>query len=246
MNRVGRFELLRELGRGGFGVVYEGVDPASGTPVAVKVLEGLGLGSAGRSQLLGEAAALEEVVSPFTLRVLDVVDADGVLALVTDLVPGVTLRRILDTYGRLSGPDALRVLWGAGQGLAAVRGPTPVAVKAADPNSFGSVIGFSASPGEPALDGAPGENSPYAAALLKHFAAGGYSFGDVMTMVTEEVYLKTRAKQLPWTNSSLRRVLSFDAPAEEDTDPDQSAIRSERRKLLLTVTDAAPELQPLQ
>jgi uncharacterized caspase-like protein len=124
-----------------------------------------------------------------------------------------------------------------GHGLAAVRGPTPVAVKAADPDSFGSVIGFSASPGEPALDGAPGENSPYAAALLKHFAAGGYSFSDVMTMVTEEVYLKTRARQLPWTNSSLRKVLNFDAPADEDVDTDQSAIKSERRKLLLTIAN---------
>ena len=127
-----------------------------------------------------------------------------------------------------------------GQGLAAVRGPTPVAVKTNDPDSMGSVIGFSASPGEPALDGAPGENSPYAAALLKHFAAGGYSFGDVMTMVTEEVYLKTKAKQLPWTNSSLRRVLTFDAPAEDDGDADQSAIKSERRKLLLSIA-STPE-----
>jgi len=68
--------------------------------------------------------------------------------------------------------------------------------------------------GDHALDGAPGENSPYAAALLKHFAAGGYAFGDVMTMVSEEVYLKTKARQLPWTNSSLRRVLSFGTPVE--------------------------------
>ncbi|MEO8758914.1 MAG: caspase family protein [Devosia sp.] len=129
------------------------------------------------------------------------------------------------------------------EGLAAVRGPTPVASKAVDPDSLGTVIGFAAEPGEPALDGAPGENSPYAAALLKHFAAGGYSFGDVMTMVTEEVYLKTKAKQLPWTNSSLRRVLSFDAPAEDDADADQRAIKTERRKLLLTIAATPAQTQ---
>ena len=129
------------------------------------------------------------------------------------------------------------------QGLAEVRGPTPVALKSADPNSFGSVIGFSASPGEPALDGAPGENSPYAAALLKHFAAGGYSFGDVMTMVTEEVYLKTSAKQLPWTNSSLRRVLSFDTTPEDSGDADQTAIKSERRRLLLSIASTPAPTQ---
>jgi hypothetical protein len=59
-----------------------------------------------------------------------------------------------------------------------------------------------------------------------------------MTMVTEEVYLKTKAQQLPWTNSSLRRVLTFAAPEEED--PDQSAIKSERRKLLLTIATTPP------
>ena len=120
------------------------------------------------------------------------------------------------------------------QGLAAVRGPTPLAKPDTDPNSLGAVIGFAAEPGEPALDGAAGENSPYAAALLKHLAAGGYSFGDVMTMVTEEVYLKTKAKQLPWTNSSLRKVLTFSA-AEDEGDADASAIKTARRTLLLSI-----------
>ena len=96
------------------------------------------------------------------------------------------------------------------------------------------VIGFAASPGEPALDGEPDGNSPYAAALLKHFAAGGYSFGDLMTMVSEEVYLKTKARQLPWINSSLRRVLSFGTPVEA-TSGDDAAIRDGRRQLLLTI-----------
>ncbi len=128
------------------------------------------------------------------------------------------------------------------EGLAAVRGPTPVARPDVDPNSLGSVIGFAAEPGEPALDGAPGENSPYAAALLKHFAAGGYSFGDVMTMVSEEVYLKTKAKQLPWVNSSLRRVLTFGEP-EDTGDVDQTAIKTERRKLLLSIATTPPATQ---
>src|SRR5207244_9340994 len=119
-------------------------------------------------------------------------------------------------------------------GLEALRGPVPVAKAGIPADSLGMVIGFAASPGEPALDGDPNGNSPYAAALLKHFAAGGYSFGDVMTMVSEEVYLKTKAKQLPWVNSSLRRVLTFGA-AEDAGDADESAIRTARRTLLLSI-----------
>lgn len=130
-------------------------------------------------------------------------------------------------------------------GLGVIRGPKPIATAGAqEPNSnFGVVIGFAASPGEPALDGAPGdENSPYATALLKHFGAPGYSFGDVMTMVSEEVYLKTGARQLPWVNSSLRAVLTF-APPDQTPDPDQSAIRSARRQLLLSIAGTPPETQ---
>ena len=122
-------------------------------------------------------------------------------------------------------------------GLEALRGPVPVAKPDVSPDNLGVVIGFAASPGEPALDGDPGGNSPYAAALLKHFSAGGYSFGDLMTMVSEEVYLKTKARQLPWTNSSLRRVLSFGQPIEPQAG-DDAEIRDGRRKLLLTIAQA--------
>ena len=101
---------------------------------------------------------------------------------------------------------------------------------------LGAVIGFAAAPGHVALDGDANGNSPYAAALLKHFAAPGFDFSDVMTMVTEEVYLETGAKQTPWTNASLRRLLYFGGTAENDGDVDETAIRGERRKLLLTIS----------
>ncbi|MEQ1901415.1 MAG: caspase family protein [Devosia sp.] len=124
----------------------------------------------------------------------------------------------------------------AAAGLGELRGPNPVA-KTANPASLGMVIGFAAEPGRPALDGEPGQNSPYAAALLKHFAAGATSFADIMTMVTEEVYLKTRAQQLPWTNSSLRRVLYFGENAEQ-AGGDDALIRDGRRALLMTIANA--------
>lgn len=120
-------------------------------------------------------------------------------------------------------------------GLQIIRGPT--VLNAAEPaaTDIGTLIGFAASPGQPAMDGPEGGNSPYAAALLKHLAAGGYSLGDVMTMVTEEVYLKTGARQLPWTNSSLRRILNF-GQVGSDIPEDEAAIRDGRRRLLLSMT----------
>ena len=63
-----------------------------------------------------------------------------------------------------------------------------------------------------------------------------------MTMVSEEVYLKTNARQLPWTNSSLRRVLSFGAPVA-DASPDLAAIAEGRRKLLLSIANTPADLR---
>ena len=125
----------------------------------------------------------------------------------------------------------------AAGGLSAPRGVTRLAprAEAGTTESLGAVIGFAAAPGEVALDGEPGGNSPYAAALVKHLAAGGYPFGDIMTMVTEEVWLRTAAAQTPWTNSSLRRRLAFGGRAGEPAG-EEELIRGERRKLLLTIS----------
>lgn len=122
-------------------------------------------------------------------------------------------------------------------GLTAVRGAAPLGSTQPATENLGAVIGFAAEPGRPALDGDPGENSPYAAALLRHLGAiDGQEFGAVMRMVTEEVYLDTRARQRPWVNESLRRFLYFGVPVEEP-EGDDALITGERRKLLLTISE---------
>ena len=133
----------------------------------------------------------------------------------------------------------------AGSPRRRVQSPLP---RPLPPNAqnLATVIGFAAEPGKAALDGAPDGNSPYAAALIKHLAAKGFDFGDVMTMVTEEVYLVTKAEQRPWTNASLRRLLYFGmADAKVDQDTDQAAIRGERRKLLLTIATTPQDTRDL-
>jgi len=130
----------------------------------------------------------------------------------------------------------------AAAGLGEPRGAAPLGEKAGD--LIGAVIGFAAEPGRAALDGEAGGNSPYAAAVLKHLGAGGYDFGDVMTLVAEEVYLKTGGRQLPWTNASLRRLLYFGLEAEAQ-EGDEQAIRAGRRTLLLTIATTPPDRRRL-
>ncbi|MFT3989732.1 caspase family protein [Aestuariivirga sp.] len=136
--------------------------------------------------------------------------------------------------GALAKKDGKPVEVAAG-GLGTPRGFAPVGSDSSE--TLGTLIGYAAEPGQPALDGAPGENSPYAAAILRHLSAlQGQEFGLVMRMVTEEVYLKTGTKQRPWVNESLRKQLFFGAPGQEDDSP-EGQITGERRKLLLTISD---------
>ena len=134
---------------------------------------------------------------------------------------------------------------GAG-GLTPVRGAAPLGRQCAGrADNLGTVIGFAAEPGRPALDGATGENSPYASALLRHLGAmDGVEFGQVMRMVTEEVYLDTKTKQRPWVNESLRRLLYFGVPQPAPTG-DDGLITGERRQLLLTISEL-PDLNRVQ
>lgn len=129
-------------------------------------------------------------------------------------------------------------------GLGATRGVIAAGSSAAQ-QAVGTLFGFAASPGQAALDGPPGEDSPYTAALLRHFAATGQAeLGQVMRMVTEEVYLKTRGRQRPWVNESLTGLLYFGGTAPVSPGED-AGILSERRSLLLTIA-ALPDVERQQ
>lgn len=144
------------------------------------------------------------------------------------------LKRTVETTGVPIQASGL----GATKGVTVVENPDNTASE-----NVGEVIGFAAEPGHAALDGEAGGDSPYAAALLKHLTANqGYDFGQVMTMVTEEVYLATKTRQRPWTNASLRRFLSFGGKAEEAS-PDDAALTGARRSLLLSIAATPQELR---
>src|SRR4029453_17443805 len=102
------------------------------------------------------------------------------------------------------------------------------------------VIGFAAEPRQVAVDGLPGGNSPYAAALIKHLpAAPAYEFSQVMAMVSEEVSLATQGRQRPWTSASLKQVLNFGGRVDESSDDAQ--IAGERRKLLVAIAEMSQD-----
>jgi len=83
--RVGKYEILREIARGGMAVVYEALDPALGRKVALKVLK-----EGNHERLRREAAAAAKLRHPNVVAVHDV----GPDFIAMDLIQGKTLAEL--------------------------------------------------------------------------------------------------------------------------------------------------------
>ncbi|MFT3917059.1 MAG: serine/threonine-protein kinase [Anaeromyxobacteraceae bacterium] len=105
----GRYEILGELGRGGFGVVYAALDTTLLRQVAVKVLRHRALRAlAEREPLREEALAAARLDHPAVVTVHDLGPWRGGLYLVLERLHGETLAERL-RRGPLPREDALRV-----------------------------------------------------------------------------------------------------------------------------------------
>ncbi len=93
--RIGRYELLAELGRGGMGIVYRARDPSLAREVAVKVVSELGSGSAEQvARFAQEARAAAKLHHRGIVAVHEVGSDAGRPFIVMDLVPGEPLDRL--------------------------------------------------------------------------------------------------------------------------------------------------------
>lgn len=70
-------------------------------------------------------------------------------------------------------------------------------------SSEGTLIAFATGPGQKALDGQQGENSPFTRALLKNIAEPGVEIRHALTNVRAQVSEETSKRQLPWENTNL-------------------------------------------
>jgi len=67
----------------------------------------------------------------------------------------------------------------------------------------GTLIAFATGPGQTALDGADGQNSPFTRALIDHITQPGVEIQQAMTEVRAEVNEATNKGQLPWGHTNL-------------------------------------------
>ncbi|MCG6964563.1 MAG: serine/threonine protein kinase, partial [Acidobacteria bacterium] len=94
---VGHIRLLRRLGKGGMGEVWEGTDETLRRQVAVKVLRtDRRLEPSAQRRFLREARILSRVEHPNICRVLDYVQGEDNDYIVLELVAGTTLAEMME------------------------------------------------------------------------------------------------------------------------------------------------------
>jgi serine/threonine-protein kinase len=93
---IGKYEVLRLLGSGGMGIVYEARDPVLERRVAVKVLAAdLARQAELRERFMREAQAAGRLRHPNIVQVYDVGESNGRLFLAMEFVAGSDLERII-------------------------------------------------------------------------------------------------------------------------------------------------------
>jgi serine/threonine protein kinase len=91
--RLGPYEILAPLGRGGMGEVYCARDPRLGRDVAVKILaQHLANDSGARTRFEREAMAVAALSHPNIVAIFDLGEERGVRFAVMELLHGETLR----------------------------------------------------------------------------------------------------------------------------------------------------------
>jgi serine/threonine protein kinase len=116
--RLGQYTVLDEIGRGGMGQVFRAEHAMMGREVALKVLPRAKATPEYEAAFHREIRVLASLDHENLVRALDAGHDAKVYYLVTELVPGIDLRRQVLKYGPLDEPAAAAVITQAAQGLA--------------------------------------------------------------------------------------------------------------------------------
>jgi len=98
--KAGRYQVIRELGRGSMGVVYEGFDPVIGRRIAIKTMLTEGLTAEEfreyRARFQREAQAAGVLSHPNIVNVFDYGEDSGILYLIMEYLEGKSLEKLVE------------------------------------------------------------------------------------------------------------------------------------------------------
>ena len=119
LGRIGHYEVLQVIGKGGFGIVFRAFDDVLRRVVAVKVLSPLlAATSPARKRFLREARSSAQVRHENVVQVYEVGE-QPLPYIAMEFIPGETLQQRLDRIGPIDVPDVLRIGRQIAEGLAA-------------------------------------------------------------------------------------------------------------------------------
>ena len=123
MNKIGRYVIISELGRGAMGIVYKASDPRIDREVALKVVSINAVPDQGlespRDMFMREVRAAGRLSHPAIVTIHDAFDdkETQTSCIVMELVPGMTLEKILEAGHRLTVEQTLNLMRQVGDGL---------------------------------------------------------------------------------------------------------------------------------
>jgi serine/threonine protein kinase len=119
LGRIGHYEVLEILGRGGYGIVFKAFDEVLQRVVALKVLAPvIAATSPARKRFLREARSSAQIRHENVVQVY-AVEEQPLPYLVMEFIPGETLQSRLDRTGPLEAPEIVRLGRQIAEGLAA-------------------------------------------------------------------------------------------------------------------------------
>lgn len=108
----GKYEILREIGRGGMSIVYLAMDTHLNKQWAVKEIRKKGNGKNDEvvvNSLLAEANMMKKLDHPALPRIVDIIDNGITIYVVMDYIEGESLDKVLNEYG--AQPEEQVIAW---------------------------------------------------------------------------------------------------------------------------------------
>ncbi len=113
-----KYEFVREIGRGGMGVVYEALNREINKKVAIKKMKDeLAINPREKKRFLEEATRVAELNHPNIVAIYDRIEESGCIYLVFEYVDGETIDGILDRKGKCTLKETKKVMLAASSAL---------------------------------------------------------------------------------------------------------------------------------
>ncbi len=111
ITKIGNYEVVSVIAEGGMGIVYKGVDPRFGRPVAIKLMtSGFSKNEEALRRFYNEAQSVGNLQHPNIVVVYDLGDQDGTPFLVMEYLAGESLDRVIASRRELSIIEKLHIV----------------------------------------------------------------------------------------------------------------------------------------